>query len=296
MSARAGVVCFGIAVADRVYEVDQLPGGEGKFTATGYRETGGGIAATAAVAIAALGGRATFAGALGDDPAGRFVLAEMSRLGVDCTATSIQPARRTPSACVIVDGAGERCAVVDRGTVWPPLPDRPVLDGARAVLADHRFPQESAALLAGLPDDVAGVLDAEGGTRSALQSMVSAASYPVFSRPGLLALTGIDDPERALLSVVAERAVAVGVTLGAAGSLWRLGPSLHAIAAHRVAVRDTTGCGDVFHGALALALSEGAAILEAAEFASAAAAVKAAQGQGWNGLASRARVTGLLRG
>jgi sulfofructose kinase len=77
------------------------------------------------------------------------------------------------------------------------------------------------------------------------------------------------------------------VTLGAAGSLWSLNGDTVAVPAHRVAVRDTTGCGDVFHGAYTLGLAEGLSPLAAARFASAAAALKAANGRGWDGMPDR---------
>jgi hypothetical protein len=57
---------------------------------------------------------------------------------------------------------------------------------------------------------------------------------------------------------------------------------------------DTTGCGDVFHGAYALGLCEGMAPLEAARFATAAAALKGERARGWNGMADRAAVEALL--
>lgn len=296
MSAPATIVCFGIAVADRVYEVDALPSGEGKRTATGYRDTGGGIAATASVAIAALGGHAVFAGTVGDDPAGHFIQAELIRLGVDCTALTVTPGARTPSACVMVDPSGERCAVVDRGTVASCAPDPNRFADLKAVLVDHRFPEEAAKLLRALPPTIPGILDGEGGGRPALQVLTEAASHPVFSRNGLRELTGLDDPLSGLWSVVAPRAAAIGVTLGASGSLWRIGQSIHDIPVPAVCVRDTTGCGDVFHGAFALALGEGCPVLEAAHFASAAAAIKARNGNGWLGMAKRESASALLSG
>src|SRR5438874_1726722 len=48
------VLCVGIAVLDQVWELPALPPGPGKFLSHGFRETGGGMAATAAVAIADL--------------------------------------------------------------------------------------------------------------------------------------------------------------------------------------------------------------------------------------------------
>lgn len=288
------VLCFGIAVADRIYALAALPSGEGKVTATGYRESGGGIAATGAVTVAALGGHGVFCGALGSDSAGRFVKYEMDRLGVDLSGLDIQHGQRTPSACGLVDRAGERCLVVDRGTVRPMAPDPARLNGAGALLVDHRFPQEAMQLLRSATPDLPTVFDGEGGEPADLRALAALATVPVFSRPGLQATTGLADPAEALRHIHAPRALAVGVTLGTGGSLWRIGDAQHHVPAFPVAVRDTTGCGDVFHGAIALALAEGQGILLAIRFATAAAALKARNGLGWDGMPGRAEVLDLL--
>lgn len=87
----------------------------------------------------------------------------------------------------------------------------------------------------------------------------------------------------------------LAVTLGAGGSLWwRDGAARHLLAP-RVAARDTTGCGDVFHGAYALALAEGASVEAAARFATAAAALKAERGEGWAGMPDRTAVEALVQ-
>ncbi len=294
LTAARPVVCFGIVVADRVYEVDTLPAGEGKFTACGYRESGGGIAGTAAVAVAALGGHAIFCGAVGRDSAGRYLQTEMERLGIDLRGLTVLPDARTPSACVLVDRHGERCLMVDRGTVRIGWPDPALLAGAGALLVDHRYPAEAAALLQSAPADLPSVLDAEGGDAADLRQLAFLAHYPIFSRKGLHIATGEADPERALRCVDAPGAAVVGVTLGTEGSLWRIGDALHHVRAPTVAVRDTTGCGDVFHGAFALAISERQPPLDAARFASAAAALKAERGNGWHGMPGRADTEAML--
>jgi len=292
---RACVLCFGIVVADRIYEVEDLPQGEGKYTAHAYREGGGGIAGTAAVAVAALGARALFCGAVGEDQAGLFLRAELAGLGVDLGGMQAAPGARTPSASVVVDARGERCLVVDRGTVSPRGPDPALLAQADAVLVDHRFPDAAAALLRALPPHVPGVLDAEGGDAADLRRLDALAAYPVFSCNGLEIATGAADPEQGLRAVDAPVAAAVGVTLGGEGSLWRLAGSIHRVPAPQVRVRDTTGCGDVFHGAFALALAEEMPLLAAARFASAVAALKARQGEGWRGMPDRTEAEALMR-
>jgi len=290
----ASVVCFGIVVADRVYEVETLPQGEGKHTARDYRESGGGIAGTAAVAVAALGARAMFCGAVGGDAAGLFLQTEMASLGVDLRGLQVITGARTPSASVVVDARGERCLVVDRGTVSAGMPDPALLAQAGAVLVDHRFPDAAAALLRAVPPGVPCVLDAESGDTADLRRLAQLVDYPVFSRNGLRIATGETDPERGLRRVEAPRAAAVGVTLGEFGSLWRLGGEIHPVPALPVMVRDTTGCGDVFHGAFALAIAEQQGPLDAARLASAVAALKAQRGDGWRGMPSRAEAEALL--
>lgn len=291
----ACVLCFGIVVADRIYEVDRLPCGEGKHTAHTYRESGGGIAGTAAVAVAALGARALFCGAVGDDQAGRFLQAELAGLGVDLAGMQVTPGARTPSASVVVDAHGERCLVVDRGTVVPSPPGPALLEQASAVLVDHRFPGAAAQLVQMSPPHLPSVLDAEGGDAPDLRRLAALATHPVFSRNGLHVATGVHDPEAGLHAVDAPRAAAVGVTLGARGSLWRIDGRLHHVAAPQVHVRDTTGCGDVFHGAFALALAEGMPPLQAARLASSVAALKAREGRGWRGMPGRAAADALVQ-
>ena len=182
---------------------------------------------------------------------------------------------------------------MDRGTAAAAAPADEALAGVHAVMVDHRFPQAASALL--LRASVPAVLDAEGGAPEELRALVALAAYPVFSRNGLLICTGESDPERGLARVEAPRARAVGVTLGGEGSLWRVAGETFRIGAPRLAMRDTTGCGDVFHGAFALAIAEERRLPDAIRFATAAAALKGRNGAGWRGMASRAEVAALLR-
>jgi len=71
------------------------------------------------------------------------------------------------------------------------------------------------------------------------------------------------------------------VTLGEKGSLWLMPgmekPGLRP--AFPVEATNTTGAGDVFHGAYALALAEGQGVEDALRFASAAGALRARDGR-----------------
>lgn len=290
------VVCVGAVLLDRVYGLATIPAAGSKAFARSYHESGGGIAATAAVAVAHLGGAASWCGPVGSDSAGDALLALLGRHGVECGMARRLPGVASPSAAALVDAAGERALVIHRD---PGLRlDRCALPAdAAAVLADHRhsgavldaFAQAHAR---GLPS----VLDADVGEVEGFAGMVRAAGHAVFSGPALAGFTGHDDPADGLRAAQARTSGVVGVTLGEAGSLFLVDGRLHEVAAFRVLARNTTGCGDVFHGAYALALAEGRGVLDAARFASAAAALKAAAGRGWDGMPGRSEVDALERG
>ena len=287
-----------MAVLDQVWDLPALPAGPGKILAHGFRETGGGMAATAAVAIATLGAQAAWYGRLGDDGPGATLLALLARHGVDASAASLTPGGRSPVAGVFVDGDGERVLAVFPGSGLPEQPtfDGGWLDGVGAVLGDPRWPAGTKRLFrlaaaCGLPR----VLDAETKAAEAVRRLAPLADHVVFSRSGLAEFAGTDDPD-AGLAVAAARLphATLAVTLGEQGSLWWREGACAALPAPRIAARDTTGCGDVFHGAYALALAEGCPVPNAARFATAAAALKAMRGGGWDGMPDRPAVDALL--
>ena len=288
----------GLAVLDQVWILDALPPRAGKQASRDFRASGGGIAATAAVAVAALGGRACWHGPVGSDEAGAHLLALLGRHGVDTAGVVPSQGGRTPVAGVFVDAAGERMIAVFTGAGLFDTPrfDDAWLDGAGAVMCDPRWPQGSARLLRlaaarGLPR----VLDGEMNNAAAVRDLAPLADHVVFSRGGLAEFSAMEDPSAGLAAAAACLPHAtVAVTLGERGSLWWREGAAQTLSAPRIAARDTTGCGDVFHGAYALALAEGRDVPAAARFATAAASLKAARGDGWDGMPTRIAVEALL--
>ncbi len=293
----AKVACLGMAALDRVYLFDRLPLTSGKHIAHGYRENGGGMAATAAVAVVALGGRAEWIGRLGDDATGRTLLGWLRRLGVAATHAAIAAGGQSPSAGITLDAEGERVLAVypGSGLAEAALFPESVLDGARAVLADPRWVEGAARILSlgrarGLPC----VLDAELSPPAILHRLAPLADHVIFSERGLVDFSGLAEPEAGLAAAARRLDATLAVTLGARGSLWWQEGRAVALPAPRVQARDTTGCGDVFHGAYALGLAEGMPVPAAARFATAAAAIKATLANGWDGMPDRDAVRAML--
>lgn len=292
----ARVVCVGIGVLDQVWELPALPAAPGKYIASGLRVVGGGMAANAAVAIAALGGQAAWCGRLGADEAGAAVLAALRRHGVDTRGVTVAENARSPTSAVLLDGEGERILAVFPGADLPedaPIPSD-VLEGAGAVLADPRWVGGAERLFAlaarrGLPR----VFDADIAPPAVLHRLARQAEHVIFSERGLVAFCGHSDAQAGLAEAAATLPGQVAVTLGARGSLWWREGRAVPLGAPIVQARDTTGCGDVFHGAYALALAEGLTVQDAARLATAAAALKAARGSGWDSMPDRAATEAL---
>ena len=293
------VLCVGHAVQDFVFSLPALPARAEKHQATAFASVGGGPAATAAVAIARLGGRPLLAARVGDDPVADAIAAELDGYGVDCRYLRRFPGHGSSVSAVMVDPAGERMIVnhLDRG--MPPDPawlPSPTAVGAAAVLADTRWPEAAshalaAARAAGLP----AVLDADRPVPRD-GAVLAAASHIAFSAEALAEFTGEPDPLQGLERAARGLSAWCCVTVGAEGvHVLEQGRRLH-VPGFQVPVVDTLGAGDVWHGAFALALAENRDELAAVRFASAAAALKVQRPGGRAGAPLRREVEALLQG
>lgn len=292
----SSVLCIGNAVQDFVFAVERFPASAEKHPASAFDSVGGGPAATAAVAIARLGGTAMLATRLGDDGVADLIVAELEGYGVDCALARRFGGCRSSLSAVLVDADGERMIVnyldadlpADPGWLPPALPP-----GTAAVLADSRWPEGGAALLslarrAGLP----AVLDADRPAPP--DALIRAASHIAFSGEGLAAWAENDDHEGALKALAADTGAWCGVTLGARGVVCVSDGTVTRVPALPVRAVDTLGAGDVWHGAFTLGLADGQDEIAAVRFASAAAALKVQRFGGRAGVPTRAEVDQLL--
>jgi sulfofructose kinase len=295
------IVCAGIAVLDHVYRMERFPTPGSKTRAREFLIVGGGCAANAAVAIARLGGRARLAAPLGGpagyDAAGDAIIAGLEREGVDASGVARTSGVISPTSAIIIDASGERLIVNQRdeklSAVRAADPDKLVADTA-AVLADNRFaefvlPIAKAARQRGIPV----VIDGDRPTRAS-DALLSTATHVIFAADGLRATAEVDDLEEALHRIAQHTRAFLAVTDGERGAIWLEGATLRRQPAFPVDAIDTLAAGDVFHGAFALALVEGASEAAALRFAAATAALKCTRFGGGAAAPTRADVEALL--
>ncbi len=296
---RWDVLGFGAVAVDDLFYVERFAPPDGKMPVRSSRREAGGLAGTAMAAAARLGARAAYCGVLGDDDLSRFTRDELARYGVDCSAIRANPLARPIHSVVIVEQTtGRRCIYYSwGGVVNVPLEtiDRALITSARVLFVDFTViaPGLAASRMAranGIP--VVG--DIEPSDDPALPDLVREIDHLIVGVEMAQRLTGGSDPAEAAARLIPGRACAV-VTAGDRGCWYAVaGAPVEHVPALKVDVVDTTGCGDVFHGAYAGALAQGQSIPEAVRVATIAAGLKAQQPGGRAGIPDRAKVDALL--
>lgn len=273
-----------------------MPATASKHSARSFAESGGGGAATFAVTIARLGGQACLLTRLGDDTIGDAIIKELQQEGVDCSSLKRYAGCKSSVSAVLVDEAGERMIINYRDQSlptdpsWMPSPTH----ATQVVLADSRWPEGSLDMLRrGRAAGCVALLDADlpGVSLAEMQ----AATVIAFSKEGLAASVGFDGLEAGLRHVAGLTDARLIVTDGENGCYWLDGDAWCHQPAFPVVALDGLAAGDVFHGALALALSEGQTLPRAITFASAAAAIKVSRFGGRSGAPVRAEVEVFLK-
>lgn len=279
---RVGFV--GLSCRDHVWQVERFPPVASRTRVSAYRAHGGGPAATAAVAAARLGAEAHLWAVHGDDEAGAACAAELASAGVVLTGVRQAVGADSFVAAVLVTPSGERYIFPYPGRDLPDDPDAhdwSALPGLAALVTDARHPRLAAhALAAAQRHGIVTVGDWSDRRHWSLTTMID--HLVVSEECAQIALDpsrddGALDLQTAVAALQRVRAAAgqlVAVTLGDRGVVWDAGAGPRHLAAPPIdPLVDTTGAGDAFHGAYAVALASGHAVPEAMRLASAVAAL-----------------------
>ena len=234
--------------------VDKFPDAGTKVQASEFMITSGGQAGNAAVAIARLGGRVSFAGPLGakdDEFAGR-ILQSLTREKIDCSG-AIRVAGATSSvSLILIDANGEKTIATRRdqglSSIEPEHAERAVAN-VDAVLLDNRYPNFAtpickAAQARGIPR----VLDLDKAVPPD-DPLLHACSHVISSAEALRGTTGLNDLGAALKKLGQSFKGFLAFTDGSDGVYWLENGEIEHMDAFKVKAIDTLGAGDVFHGA-----------------------------------------------
>jgi sulfofructose kinase len=294
------ILCIGMPVRDLTFNTPGVPGRGSKENATGFDEICGGNALNAAIGIVRLGGRASICGPMGDskETSSRFIFEQMAHEGIDTKHLIHMAGLVTPISAVMIDPSGERTIVTFRDPeLWHvKLPDfDKLLDDCAAILTESRCAEFCTDLCAeavrrGIPV----VVDVDRAM-SLREGLLNASTHLVFSSEPLQETADVSDDAQALKKIAKLTKSFLAGTRGPRGTIWldEQG-NIQETPAFPVHTVDTLGAGDVFHGAFALAITEGQELRQALRFASAAAALKCTRFGGAFAAPQRAEVMELL--
>lgn len=295
------ILCIGIPVRDLTFRVEAPPARGSKANATHLSEICGGNALNAAIAIARLGGRVSFAGPMGDarETSSGFILDRMAQEGIDSGRIVRMPDVTTPVSAIMIEPSGERTLTIYRDpalwTVKLPGADELLAD-CRAVLVESRCGGFCIDLCAearrrGIP-----VVVGVDRAMSLQDDLLTAASHLLFASEQVQETAGMADDGEALKQLARLTPAFLAATRGPDGSIWlNETRELEETPAFPVEAVDTLGAGDVFHGAFTLRLAEGGGVREALQFAAAAAALKCTRHGGGQAAPQRIEVERLLQ-
>jgi sulfofructose kinase len=296
------ILGLGCAAVDELLYVDAFPAADAKVQVRRRERHCGGLTATALVASARLGCKCAYASSLGDDDHSRFVLERLKEEGIDTRCVRRLPEARPVRSTIIVDQSQQTRAILfDLDGVYgadPSWPDESVILASRALIVDHvgvagMVRAAKIARDAGIPV----VADLESDDDPALPQLLELADHLILSHNFAQRVTGKQDAAVAVKSLWTSGRRAAVVTCGRDGC-WYVSdqdPGIpHRLPALRVEAVDTTGCGDVFHGAYAAGLVHGRDVPSALRFATVAAGLKATRPGGQDGIPNRSTVEDYL--
>jgi ribokinase len=259
------VVVVGSLNVDLVTHVGRHPRPGETVLGTGLERLAGGKGANQAVAAAAAGAGVLMVGCVGTDEAGAAYVTRLSALGIDAHPVRVAPRLATGHALITVDDAGENTIVVIAGA------NAAVAVGDLDVL-ESLGPDDILVLQLEIPLEVVTAAVRRASARGA-RVILNLSPYAALP-PDIVALADpvvVNELEAASLADSEALPTSVVVTFGAAGAAWN-GEQVSGPAVDQREVRDTTGAGDAFCGALSAALAAGSSRREALQAALAAGA------------------------
>jgi ribokinase len=273
-----------------MYGFERLPGwGEEQFC-SGRRAVTSGQAGYMALGAAALGANVSVMGVVGDDEDGDFIVADLSRNGIETSGVTKISGGATGLTVAVIRTDGERCFVSDVGASasfnrehveqnWQ------IVTSARAMAMVGVFNTPGISL-----DDVGRIFAKaqEAGVYTVFDPGWDSAGWPaqtcerIFkilasvdlflpNEDEALAITGAPDARAALLQLSEAARGSVVVKCGSRGSIALVDTEVVTVAAQPVDGANAVGAGDLYDAALTTALQSGKDFKEAMTFASRAA-------------------------
>jgi sulfofructose kinase len=272
------VVGVGLNATDTLIVIPHFPAYGGKVPFHEEILSPGGQVASAMVTCASLGLRARYIGTIGDDERGRIQMQSLQASGVNLDHVQLRKGCPNQSAYILIDqSTGERTVFWNRPDCLAISAHEITEDQIASARMLHIDGHDTAAV-----GHAAKIARAHGIPVSVdvdtiyagFEHVLPYVDYLIASSEFPGRWTKIEDPFQALCAIQEQHGMKVAaMTLGAHGSLALVNGEFLYSPAYVVNCLDTTGAGDVFHGAFCYSVLEDMPIGEALDFSNAMAAL-----------------------
>ncbi|MGE5645280.1 MAG: carbohydrate kinase family protein, partial [Acidobacteriota bacterium] len=272
------VAGLGLNATDTLLILPRFPAYAGKLAYEREILSPGGQVATAMVACAKLGMRVKYIGTVGDDERGRVQMESLRGSGINLDDVQVRRGAPNQSAYILIDrSTGERTVLwrrpeelrLDASEIAP----EQILCARLLHIDGHDTPAVARAAEIARRASIPVTVDIDT-VYHGFERVLPYVDYLLASSEFPVAWTNERDPFKALERLQSEYGMYMaGMTLGAHGALVRVEGRFVYSPGFVVDCADTTGAGDVFHGAFCYAVVEKMAIGDALEFSNAMAAL-----------------------
>jgi len=288
---------LGIAPADILLQIPAFPKPGAKIDAIDMTIQGGGPIPTAMVALSRLGMKAGLIAAVGQDIFGEFVINELKRERVQTELMAVKKQTTAVAVGWVEKGSGRRTIALDLQIhVSPRDIDIAKLPVCRAVHLDGRDMPACLKLARWARKKHISIIFDIGSMRNDVSEILPLVDHLVCAEDFALPFTGRRKPKEAIKSL---QTICYGTILVTSGIRGSMGIENENEIIHQKAfiipVVDTTGAGDVYHGAYIFGLLRGWDLRRRMEFASAAAAIKCTRPGGRSGIPNYNQVIDFLK-
>lgn len=278
------IIVVGSTNMDMVVKTSRIPAPGETVLSGSFFMNPGGKGANQAVAAARLGGEVTFISRIGNDVFGKRSLQLLDDEGINTFYMLSDSELPTGVALITVDQIGENSIVVASGANSNFFPDDvkdalPEITNAGIILLQLEIPLETVHFVTRYAASKGIKVILNPAPAIALDPELLNYLYlitPNQSEAEVISgikVKNIDDAKEAAKVIHEMGAENVVITLGDMGAVIFQKDKIQVVPAKKVEAIDTTAAGDVFCGALAVALSENKTLEEAVRFASIAASI-----------------------
>ena len=271
-------VCVGHSTFDTTLPMNEYPTENVKYRLSNHIECGGGPASNGAYLLAKWGMDTAIVSVVGDDYYGDCVINDFTSIGADVTYLEKRENHSTSSSYIIANMSnGSRTILTSKKDAIRKL-SKPVDLKADVILIDGEHPDTAHEVLDNNKNAIS-ILDA-GRLNDDTRSLGKKVTYLICSKDFAEQFTGkkireinVDLLKEIHLELEDYFQTNIIITLEAAGSFTKIDGIYQIIPSISVKALDSTGAGDIFHGAFTYFIANGYSLKESIHLASITGAI-----------------------